>query len=88
MIVPVRPQPKPESMIVQVDRDAFLRLLKKEQRPLVLHVHAGFPKQHKYLVRHGGYVFMYRSKKPQDFSRESEMLNVEKVHTGLPGLGL
>lgn len=75
-------------MIVQVDRDVFKRLLKKAQRPLVLHVHAGFPKSHKYLMRHDGFVFMHRSKQYQDFSVEAEMMEVEKIHTALAGLGL
>ena len=82
------PQQSGSSLVVDTERDAFLQLLKKSEKPLVLHVHSGFPKTHKYFTSYDGFCFMVKSKAPQDFTMHAEVLSVNKVFTPSPGMGL
>lgn len=75
-------------IVADVERDAFLWMLKKSEKPLVLHVHGGFPRMHKYFTSYGGFCFMVKSKAPQDFTMHAEVLSVNKVYTPSPGMGL
>lgn len=76
------------SIIADVERDGFLWILKQSENPLVLHVHGGFPKTHKYFTSYSGFCFMFKSKAPQDFTIQAQVLSVNKVYSPSPGMGV
>ncbi len=80
--------PAGSGLLVDVNRDVFVRILRKMEKPVVLTVHSGLPKQHKYLVRYEGYLFALKTKDEQDFSREAEVVRAEKIQMGLVGFSL
>ncbi len=71
------------TLIAEVDAETFRAVLKKTDRRLVLHLHTGMPKAHKYLTRYAGYFFLTKSKEPLDFLLEVEVIHARKLHTSL-----
>ncbi len=68
------------SLIAEVDHDTFWQLLKRTDRPMVLTVHSGLPKAHKYITQYNGYYFVTKSKAPLDFSQSAEVIATSKIH--------
>ena len=82
------PQQSGSSLVVDIERDAFVSILKKSEKPLVLHVQSGFPKAHKYFTSYDGFCFMLKSKAPHDFTMQAAVLSVNKVFAPSPGMGI
>jgi hypothetical protein len=76
------------SLVAEVERDAFVQILKQADKPLVLHVHSGFPKMHKYFTCYAGFCFMTKSKQGHDFTMGATVLPANKVTSPTPGMGL
>ena len=74
-------QQQGSAAIAEVNRETFLRIVKKRDRPVVLSVQGGWPKSYKYFTQYGGFYFRLKSKEAQDFSREAEVIEVEKVRS-------
>jgi hypothetical protein len=67
--------------VVEIDRDAFLSVLRQGTKPLVFEHHAGFPKTFRYLTRMGPYFFLYRARQADDLSAHATVLPVKNFFT-------
>jgi len=79
-IPPASEEAPAASLVVEVERDVFMGLLKQPQKPLVLVHVAGFPKTTRYYLRYGGDFFLYRTREPEDFSGVAATLPVKAFH--------
>jgi hypothetical protein len=75
---------KASGAIVDVDRDAFLSILMRADKPLVIISEVGlFKTKYQYLTHYKGFVFHTKSSEPLQFS-----MHVEKIAAGkiwIPG---
>jgi len=76
-LLPVIEDELPPTLVVEVEREMFLALLRQPQKPLVLVQHAGFPKTYRHFLRYGGYFFLYRSREAEDLSALASVLPVK-----------
>ncbi|MFQ5572238.1 MAG: hypothetical protein ACE5G0_21390 [Rhodothermales bacterium] len=76
------------TLIAEVDREGFVDILTKMDRPVVLSTRAGFPKAYKYLTRYDGYYILTKSKEPLDFSQKAHVIHTKKIHTSTDWLSL
>lgn len=67
--------------VVEVERDAFLSVLRQGNKPLVFVHHAGFPKAFRYFTRMGPFFFLYRSRQEDDLSTHATVLPVKNFFT-------
>ncbi|MFN2400377.1 MAG: hypothetical protein ABR543_17320 [Gemmatimonadaceae bacterium] len=71
---------KASGVIVRVEPDAFLMVLKRGDRPLVVVAQGGVFKKHVgYLTSYGGLAFYTQSEQPLVLPNHVELIRAEKI---------
>ena len=71
---------KASGSIVQVDGDAFLRILARSEAPLVVHATGGFLRTHyKYLTSYKGLAFFTKESLPLQLPRNAEVVAARRI---------
>lgn len=70
--------------VVLVERGEFLAILRKTDRPLVVHSPSGFLTKYKYLTNYRGLYFACKAKEPLMLPASAEIVSARKI--SLPDL--
>jgi hypothetical protein len=71
---------KASGAIVNVDPEDFLRILRRQQEPLVIHAIGGFfSTNYQYLTSYKGLAFFTKSPDPLDLPGGSEVVQAKKI---------
>lgn len=71
---------KASGAIVQVDPQDFVNILRKVDKPLVVHAEGGlFSKSFRYLSSYKGLVFFTKSSEPIQFAPGAEVITAKKI---------
>ena len=71
---------KASGAIVRVKPEAFMTLLSRSEKPLVITAMGGvFKKNHQYLSAYKGFVFFTQSPEPLAFSMHVETVSAERI---------
>lgn len=71
---------KASGVLVQVEPEDFLNILRKVDNPLVIHAEGGiFSKKYRYLTSYKGFAFFTKSSQPLKFAPEIELVRAGKI---------
>ena len=68
--------------IVEVDRETFVSILGKLDKPLMLARTTRVPRGYVYVVAYSDYFFVLKEKTEQDFSRWADVIPVKRFYQG------
>ena len=71
---------KASGVIVRVAPEEFLRLLRRAERPLVIHAEGGFfATSYQYLASYKGFAFFTKSNTPLALPPDAEVVKAKKI---------
>jgi len=71
---------KSSGIVVEVEEEDFLRILKRSESPLVVHASSKiFRMKHKYLTSYKGLAFYTVVSEPLSFSKQTELIESKKI---------
>ncbi|MFG0333671.1 MAG: hypothetical protein ACF8TS_09945 [Maioricimonas sp. JB049] len=67
-------------VLVRVEPHVFAELLRRQERPLVVHATGGlFSTNYQYLMSYGGLAFFTKSGSPLDLPAETELIVAQRI---------
>jgi len=71
---------KASGTVVRVTPEAFVQILRKTEKPLVVYSEGGFlSRNHQYLTSYKGFAFFTKSREQIDFPRSVEVVIADKI---------
>ena len=71
---------KASGVVVRVEPEDFLEILRKTEKPLVIYSQGGvFAKSNQYLTSYKGFAFFTRSREQIDLPRNAEVVLAKKI---------